>query len=192
MQSATEISTMTEMKTSRIKLISAFFIIAGLLGACAENQTGTGNSAVSNANQTAGSSVEIIVQDNIEDLDKIIKLPFIPLEATYTEINLNSKNTTPQLPVPNEKRFVAVLKFSSEDAAGIVANAEKYRLPAPSDTDAETWFPPELIAKSQETGDEYLKGVEYAANDFIQPPYLNGKLTRLNNTDYFVLELFSF
>ncbi len=180
------------MKTSQIKSFFALFIIAVLVGACAENQTGNGNSAASNANQTANSSVEIIAQDNIEDLDKIIKLPFTPLEATYSEIEPNNINAAPQVPGPNEKRFVGVLKFSPEDAARIVADAEKYKPPTPSDIDAETWFPPELIAKSQETGDEYLKGVEYAANDFILPPYLNGKLTRLNNTDYFVLELTSF
>jgi hypothetical protein len=180
------------MKTSQIKLFFALFIIAVLLGACAENQTGNGNFAASNAGQTADSNVEIVAQDNIEDLDRIIKLPAVPLEATYSEINLNGKNSAPQFPAPNEKRFVAVLRFSTEDAAGIVASAEKYKPPVPSDVDAETWFPPELIAKSQETGDEYLKGVEYAANDFIQPPYRGGKLTRLNNTDYFVLELTSF
>jgi hypothetical protein len=175
---------MTEMKISQTKSISALFIIAILLGACAGNQAGNGNSVASNANQTANSSGEIVAQDNIEDLDKIIKLPYIPLEATYSEINLNKS--------PNERKFVAVLKFSPEDTAKIVTAAEKYKPSVPSDIDAETWFPPELIAKSQETGDEYLKGVEYAANDFIQPPYLNGKLTRLNNTDYFVLELTSF
>ena len=180
------------MKISQTKSIFALFIIAILLGACAGNQTGNDNSAASNANQTANSSVEIVAQDNIEDLDKIIKLPAVPLEATFSEINLNTKNTAPQVPAPNEKKLIAVLRFSPEDAAKIVADAEKYKPPAPSDIDAETWFPPELIAKSQETGDEYLKGVEYAANDFVRPPYLNGKLTRLNNTDYFVLELTSF
>ena len=176
-----------KMKISQTKSIFALFIIAVTLGACAGNQIGNDNSVVTNASQTANSKVEIVAQDNIEDLDKIIKLPYTPLEATYSEINPNSKNTA-----PNEKRFVGVLKFSTEDAAKIVADAEKYKPSTPSDIDAETWFPPELIAKSQETGDEYLKGVEYAANDFVRPPYLNGKLTRLNNTDYFVLELASF
>jgi hypothetical protein len=37
-----------------------------------------------------------------------------------------------------------------------------------------------------------LKGAAYAANDFLQSPYNNGKLTRINDTNYFVLELFSF
>ncbi|MDQ3042529.1 MAG: hypothetical protein M3R11_09180, partial [Acidobacteriota bacterium] len=73
----------------------------------------------------------------------------------------------------------------------IVASAERYKTPAPADIDAEDWFPPELVAKSQESGDASLKGIGYAANDFLQPPYSNGRLTRINDTDYFVLELFS-
>ena len=116
----------------------------------------------------------------MENLAKIIKLPFAPEEATFTETG------------SKDKKLVAVLKFSAADAAVITANAEKYKPPVASDIDAEMWFPPELIAKSQESGDEVLKGNEYAANDFLQPPYINGKLTRIGDTNYFVLELTAF
>lgn len=161
------------------------------LNACSQNDSANSNAAP-DTNRTTKTSGEVVVQDNIEELGKIVKLPFVPEEATYAETNPNDKNTEPRVPAPNEKRLVAVLKFSGEDAALIVAAAEKYKSPAPSDVDAETWFPPELVAKSQETGDEFLKGIGYAPNDFIQSPYLNGKLTRLNDTNYFVLELTSF
>ena len=175
------------MEISRIKTIFALFAVAIALGACAGNQAGNINSNASNANQPANTKIEIIERDDLEDLARIIKLPFTPLDATYSEVDTDDQNAA-----PNDQKFVAVLRFTTEDAAKIVAGAEKYKPPAPSDIDAETWFPPELIAKSQETGDEFLKGVQYAANDFIQPPYLNGKLTRLNDTDYFVLELTAF
>ncbi len=175
------------MKISQTKSIFALLIVTFFLSACLGNQSGDSNSNASNTLLTANSNRETTVQDDVENLGKIIKLPSAPLEATYSETSPNDRNAA-----PNEKKLVAVLKFSPEDAAKIVTNAGKYKPSVVSDIDAEMWFPPELVAKSQETGDEYLKGVEYAANDFIQPPYLNGKLTRLNNTDYFVLELVSF
>ena len=52
-------------------------------------------------------------------------------------------------------------------------------------------LPPELIAQSQGSGDEILKGKSYAANEFFSESYKNGKITRINDTDYFILELTS-
>jgi hypothetical protein len=171
------------MKISQAKLILSLVLSIFLLNACAGNKTANTNSSAPNTD----SNIEVVAKDDIEELGKIIKLSFAPEEATYSEINLNDGNSA-----PNKKKIVAVLKFSAENANQIVAQAEKYNSPAPADIDAEDWFPPELIAKSQETGDDFLKGVTYAANDFLQSSYINGKLTRINNTNYFVLELFSF
>ena len=165
------------MRISPAKSILGFLLTIIFLNACSPNKTGNSNIVKTNSNQTANSNSEIVVQDDVENLAKIIKLPFTPEEATFSETNQNGK------------KLVAVLKFASADAASIVAAAEKYQSPAPSDIDAEMWFPPELIAKSQESGDEVLKGNKYAANDFLQAPYLNGKLTRISDTNYFVLEL---
>ena len=170
------------MKISQAKLIFSLALSIFSLNACAGNKIENTNSFA----QGVDSSIEV-VKDDIEELGKIIQLPFVPEETTYREINLNNKN-----PAPNKKKLVAVLKFSVENANQIVAQAGKYNPPAPADIDAENWFPPELVAKSQETGDDFLKGVEYAANDFLQTPFVNGKLTRINETNYFVLELFSF
>lgn len=176
-----------EMKISRTKSIFGFLLMTIFLNACSGNKIANSNLAAPDSNQIVNSNVETVVQDDLEELGKIIKLPYPPEEATYSEINLNSKNNA-----PNEKKLVAVLKFSPEDSAKIAAAAEKYKPPVAADIDAEMWFPPEMVAKSQETGDEFLKGTEYAANDFLQSPYLNGKLTRVNDTNYFVLELTSF
>ncbi|MGI8786247.1 MAG: hypothetical protein ACR2HG_00615 [Pyrinomonadaceae bacterium] len=183
------------MKILKAKLFFSFAVSVFLLNGCAENKNVNVNSSAPNTNQTSNSKTEITAKDDIEELGKTVKLPYTPEEATYSEVNLNDKNSAPPFdksPAPNEKKLVAVLKFSSEDANQIIARAEKYKSPAPADIDAESWFPPELVAKSQETGDESLKGVEYAANDFFQTPFINGRLTRLNDTDYFVLELTSF
>lgn len=84
------------------------------------------------------------------------------------------------------------MKFKTGDADKIAAQAEKISPPQPAQIETETWYPEELTAQSQLSGDESLKGTTFAANDFLQPPYVNGKLTRVENTDYFVLELTSF
>lgn len=162
------------------------------LTACAEDDAGNLNSNSAAKNSNSSTPVAVVPKDDVEELGKIIKLPFIPEEATYYEFNLTDKNSEPRVPAPIDKKLVAVLRFSETDANQIVANALKFKSPAPADIDPETWFPPELVAKSQETGDSSLKGVEYAASDFLQTPYAKGRLTRVNETNYFVLELFSF
>lgn len=158
-------------------LFLAFFWLA----ACAANDAANTNSR--NATIAAqNSNVETAARDDAEELSKLINLPFVPEEATYKESAVNERE-------PGKKKLTAVLLFAAADANQIAANAEKYHAPAPLDVDAESWFPPELVAKSQETGDESLKGVSFSAQDFVQPPYANGRLTRITGTNYFVLEL---
>lgn len=177
------------MQIPRAVLIFLFFSTMLPFGACAGDDARNSNVSNSNAVANGSAPVEIVPQDDVEELGKIVKLPVVPEEATYIENVLNDKNAAPRRAAPDERKLVAVLKFTAGNADQLAAQSER---PAPADVDAEMWFPPELIAKSQETGDEYLKGTAYAANSFMQPPYINGRLTRINDTDYFVLELASF
>lgn len=185
------------MRISRAKIIFIFLSAVFILNACSENDSVNNNSANANSNRAnvsvkTNSNTEIVPQDNVEDLAKIIKLNVLPEESVYIETNLNTKNDAPNVPAPSEKKLFAVMKFTPENTAQIVAQAEKHKPAEPSDVDAESWFPAELVAQSQLTGDEFLKGVTYAANDFLQTPYSKGKLTRINSTDYFILELTTF
>ncbi|MCA1637367.1 MAG: hypothetical protein LC768_03365 [Acidobacteria bacterium] len=125
------------------------------------------------------------------ELSKIIKLPLTPEEVTYKEVNSNIDKGGKMLPTTDGKKLIVVLKFSPQDANQIVAQAEKYKPPVGAEIDAENWFPAELVAQSQLSGDETLKGTAYAANEFLQPPFNNGKITRIADTDFFVLELTS-
>lgn len=175
------------MKFSRF--IAIFFLPALFCGinACSREIPANSSAPASNAASNTNASVQIVPQDDAEELGRIVKLPIAPEEVTYIENVLDGKNAA-----PDKRKLVAVLKFSNQNAAELAAQAEKIKPGTPADVDAEMWFPPELIAKSQETGDEFLKGIAYAADSFLQPPYLNGRLTRVNNTDYFILELTSF
>ncbi|MCY7346967.1 MAG: hypothetical protein LH614_12200 [Pyrinomonadaceae bacterium] len=179
------------MKISRSTSICGFLVLILLLNSCSGNGSANSNAVSPNVSSEINSNAEIVPQDNVEELAKIIKLNFTPEEATYSEINQNIKNSDINSPAPNEKRIVAVLRFSAENAGQVAAQAEKYKPAAPADVDAESWFPAELIAQSQLTGDGSLKGLTYAADDFLQPPYSKGKLTRIGSSGYFILELIS-
>lgn len=162
------------------------FLLALFLSACAGNDAANANSA--NSNSSLNASTNAVQHDNVEELANIIKLNILPDEATYIETNQANQNNA----AGNEKKLVAVLKFSPENAAKVAAEAEKYKPAVPAEIGAENWFPAELVAQTQLTGNESLKGSTYAANDFFQSPYSNGKLTRITDTDYFILELTTF
>ena len=165
------------MKFFQANLFFVFLAGAFFLSGC--GRSGNVNQNVNSANQAANADSNAnLTQDNTEDLGRIVSLPYVPEEVVWRETG--SQNT---------KKMIAVLKFSSADAQAIVAQAEKYNPAAPAELEAENWFPPELIAKSQESGDESLKGNAYAANDFITREYKDAKLTRISETNYFVLEL---
>lgn len=167
------------MKFFQAKLFFAIIAGASFLSGC--GGSGNVNQQVNSANQAANiNSDSNLTKDDTEDLGKIVSLPYVPEETAWRETG--SQNT---------KKLIAVLKFSASDAQAIVAQAEKYKPAALAELDAEDWFPPELIAKSQESGDESLKGNTYAANDFISRDYKDAKLTRISDTNYFVLELLS-
>ncbi len=168
--------------------LTAILILTILFSSACNNNDLTNDSINSSTqtNVTNGSNANP-AKDDINELGKIIKLPLLPEEANYWEENL-SESADNQNSAEN-KKIVAVLKLSPENAAQLVGNIEKIRQPIDSDIDAESRFPAELIAQSQLSGDETLKGKSYAADDFLQTPYKSGKITRIENTDYFVLEL---
>lgn len=181
------------MKFTLLNLTTVLILFILFASAC-NNDNLANNDGVSsgkNSNQTtdANRENENSAKDDLDELGKIIKLPLLPEEVNYWEEYLAKPDAGNQNSAPNEKHFVAVLKFSPENAAQLVSQIEKIKPPIDSEIDAERRFPAELVAQSQLSGDETLKGKSYAADDFLQPPYKSGKITRIENTDYFVLEL---
>ncbi len=178
------------MKFPLSKSLFTFLFAACLFAACAKDENANANLSAINSGQSANSERDNanIPKDNAEELARIIKLPFTPEEVIYKPSVKTADNNNGNS-APAGKKLIAVLKFSADDANKIVEQAAKYKPPVPADVDAESWFPAELIAQSQLSGDEVLKGKSYAANDFIQSPYTGGKITRIDNTNFFVLEL---
>lgn len=174
--------------------VASFYAVLSLIFSfgCVSNENTNShinsNQIISNA---TSQNEQKLARDNIEELETIIRIPFHPEEALWREESLNTQTNDNRLPSSGGKRLIAVLKFTAEEADKIAAQAAKIRPPQNAEIEAESWFPPELIAKSQESGNETLKGISYSADDFFQAPYLEGKIIRIEGADFFVLELFS-
>ena len=164
-------------------------LITALLTACLSDKTNNSNQTNQAAN-SANSNNSNSVKDDVDELELTIRMPFHPEETVWREEPLG-KPGSERAPAAADKKLVAVLRFLKDDAEKVVAQAEKHKPGADDKINTETWFPAELIAQSQTSGDETLKGKSYPANDFYNAPFTDGKITRIEGTDYFILELFA-
>ena len=174
------------MQSAPKVLIALLF--AALFSACPSNKTSNSNQENRAANP-ANSQNSNSIKDNVDELEMTIKMPLHPEEAVWREEPLGKADN--RVPAPTDKKLIAVLRFLKEDADKIVAQGEKYKPGTDEKINTESWFPAELIAQSQTSGDETLKGKSYPADDFYNAPYTTGKITRIEGTDYFILELFA-
>jgi hypothetical protein len=166
-------------------------VFAALLTACTATDSENANAAAPNTAAQKNEADANLTKDDVDEFETMVKLPFHPEEALWREEPLGKKDGDQRVPGPTDKKLTAVVKFTREHAEKITEQAARQKPGAPVTMNAENWFPAELIALTQMSGDETLKGTTYAAADFYQPPYLDGKLTRIENSNYFVLELFS-
>lgn len=168
-------------------IIAYTLLITGLFNVSCVDQNPENASSRSSSNQSNANSASSPAKDDVSELLTIIRLPEVPEEAVWKEEILGKADNS--APGPTDRKIIAVLKYDNETAAKVVAQIEKNKNPEPAEIGAENWFPEELIAQSQISGNEMLKGTTYGANDFFNMPYGNGKITRVENTNYFVLEL---
>ena len=161
---------MTFVKTAAILALMSLAALSPACSGIADKSANSKNSALSNqANANA-------VRSNVEELGLLVTVPYEAEDIVWKEY-------------PLQKRIVAVLRFSPADSAKVVAEAEKFGQPQVAAISSETWFPAELIAQSAMSGDDNLNGRSYAANQFFQEPYSSGRVIRIDNTDYFVLDV---
>ncbi|MDQ3634521.1 MAG: hypothetical protein M3405_08435 [Acidobacteriota bacterium] len=132
-----------------------------------------------NSNLNISNSDANIVEDNEVELREKINLPYEPIGDSPWQEDTKS--------VPNKLK--AVLKFSEEDTQKLLEKVRGANKSLAVSIDAESWFPAELIAKSDSTGDTTLKGIEYSATDFVKSPYSEGNLIFIDGADFFVLNL---
>jgi hypothetical protein len=132
----------------------------------ANGQTGNSSSSVSN----------VVPKDNAEELALMVALPVEPEDVAWEE---NAQN----------KSLTAVIRFSPENTARMAAEIAKYGAGTPETLSVETWYPAELIAQAELSGESSIKGRSYPADSMVNPPYTKGKITQIDNTDYFILQI---
>lgn len=165
------------MILARSLIILTSFLVPAFFGACGGPPSGNSNANSAVASNTAGQP-DGSARTNVEELGMLINVPYESEESFWKEDVA-------------DQRVIAVLRFPASEAGRLVADAERIQSPKPATVTPEGWFPPELIAQADMSGDDQLKGISYSANAFYQPPYNSGSIIRVENTDYFVLELSS-
>ena len=142
--------------------------------------TNTANTNVVNAN---------VANDDLVKLKDIINLPFEPEFNDFREDKVVKKGEQDRVPGPTDRKLTVVLKFSSADTKTLLEQIESAKPGYKTSIEAETWFPAELIAKSDTSGDKTLKGLGYGVEKFAKTPFNTGSLVKIDDTDYFVLVL---
>ncbi len=150
-----------------------------MLGACSGRSTNSANTANSNTAAANNSDpADESVKDNAEELATLARLPFEPEEVTWKETTAGDK-----------RKLLAVIRFTPEDSKKIVENAAKIKAGEPVSIPSERWFPAELISQAEMSGDDQITATAYPADEFYQAPYSEGRLSRFQQSDFFILEL---
>ena len=163
---------MQSLRLSALVLLLSTYLLTGCSDRI-ENSNST-NSAASRSSNVA----HVGPKDNIEEFGLLVRLPFEPEEVAWEE-------------KPDQKKLLAVVRFTAENAQKMAAEVAKNGTPVAEILTVESWYPNELIAQSELTGESTVKGQSYPAEPFLNPPYTKGKITRVENTDYFILQISS-
>jgi hypothetical protein len=145
--------------------------------------TACNNEIENSANNSPNSNIQTQKQigetnDDSDDLAEIIKLPFIPEDVVWQQYEVNGG-----------KKIIAVIRFTPEDTASISAQSQAGEK---AELAAERWFPQELAAQSDIAGDQVLRGTVFITNAFFKDSFNQGKIIKLDGSDYFIVELTNF
>ena len=155
-------------------LILTLFLSAAMLPGCGGDQANTADRPPATG-QTQISNSDT-AKTNVEELGMLVHVPYNVEDIVWKQD-------------PSNKSIVAVFRLSHEDSSKLVAGAEKSGPGRAISLPVETWYPDELIAQGEMSGDSTLKGTALPASMFYQDPYNTGRITRVEGIDYFVLEI---
>ncbi|HQU82395.1 MAG TPA: hypothetical protein PKY59_04680 [Pyrinomonadaceae bacterium] len=171
---------------------TALVVISLAFAACGVSNSATANRQTNPRNMNESNVKTTEVKTSIEELEKQINLSVRPSEVKWVaEIFDNSKG---MIPGPNDYRLTALLKYDDKTTAELVKKLElETSEKSLGNTDIKEWFPEE-VKNSAKTMDnrKFLEGAKYQPKSFFRGTYQNGDLIKVGETNYFVLNLFSF
>jgi hypothetical protein len=152
--------------------LTLFFISCSGTDGANDNAAAARNSAVDNLSGA---------KTNVEELSLLITIPY----DTDNILDIIWKEDKAQ------KKLTVILRFDEGDTNKLVTELEKTGPGADVRIEVEDWFHDDLRSQSQLKGDMALKGRSYVPSQFYTEPYTQGTITRIEGTDFFVLELTS-
>jgi hypothetical protein len=127
------------------------------------------------------------VSHDVQLLGKLLKLPALPVEASFEEVPLG----TPGGFGPTDYQLVAVLRFDAATVARLSAASPGGEPAATGTVPARPWFPAALKTKVVTTGgaaaDASVQGRAIDAAAIFRPRYSSGAAVLVEGTDYVVL-----
>lgn len=168
-----------------LALFTSLQFLAGCGGTAGTNSGGSANTSVPGrpANPSAKREADG-VKDSLEELEALITLPFQPEDLVWKEFVAGTNGNV------QGRRLLAVFQFSPNDAKELIDRSAKLGVGSPAQIPVEKWFPAELIAQSEMSGDEGIAVTSYPADEFYRDPFRKGTLSNVDKTDFFVLDLF--
>jgi hypothetical protein len=128
----------------------------------------------------------VLVRTQIEFLDQNLRLPYAPQSVTWQLMTDEEQSTYGRA----RNRLIAVMLFTPEQAAELIANA--LPMPQPDNHQAietERWFPDEVRDLMSDVDSETTV---YDAGAFYDGVFQRGIMLRLGETGYIVAKLFDY
>jgi hypothetical protein len=168
----------------RISLILALLAAVQLMSGCSGRPASSTNNAATAADQ-ANANREIEpgmegAKDNAEELAGLVKMPYEPEDLAWKEYS-----------TAQGRRVLAVFQLTDDGARKLVEASSRVRPGRPVSITTEKWFPKELVTQSEMSGESGIQATSYAADEFLQLPFSEGSVSRVDNTNFFVLEVFA-
>lgn len=154
-------------------LLTLHLLVFAFFG-CSSKQEGPVNEPA--LPQVDQSSDQGSPSDRLEDLKLLVRLPYEAEDGVW-KIDQRSKKLT------------AVLIFSPDDARLLLDELRKGGDGNDAEIALEAWFPEELIAKGEMSGDAELRGKSYPAGLFLMDSYKDGRVIHIEETEIFIMEL---
>lgn len=165
------------MKFLRPVAILTFFSLLLLLASCS-SPSDSSNNAANTGNRKADISSSNTANSNAEELGMLINFTWEPEDLTW------KRN--------EEKKLVtAVFRLEDEDQKKLLEQLAAKPPGARKEIQLEEWFPAELIAQGESAGGSSVAGNAQTAEDYFQMPYNEGTITRIDGTDFFILEVWT-
>ena len=150
--------------------ISAVLFAAGCAGDASNSNTGNAAAPNTAANTSKANT-------NAEELGLLINFGWETEDLAWKKDDAR-------------KTLVAAFRLSPDDAKKLSEQLAAKGQGAPKEVAVEEWFPSELIAQGETSGgSSTVPATAFPAADLFQPPYTEGTISRVNETDYFIVEL---